>query len=145
MSDSEIRDSHNNNSIVINDDTELNVSTEHQLYLKYHQSELDHNEKLLKHCLILVWVGVGMLVTGLIFSIITGKSQNFVLFAGVFVDLFSGGIITLVNKSADSKQRYFETISRSENEKNLIAELKSIDGEDKKVELLGKIIDAHYR
>lgn len=125
--------------------TELNISQEHKLYLKYHQSEIDHNERILKHCLVFMWIGVAVLIAGFIVSVITGKNQMTAFAAGAFVDLFSGGIITLVNKSSDSKQKYFESINSAENEQRLIDELEHIDDPERKADLLGRIIDGHYR
>lgn len=134
----------NSNTTIKRADSSIRISPEHQLYMHYHESEINHNEKLSKHCLWLMWIGVGILIISLVFYAITGRDIINAVIAGAFVDIFSGGVIALVNKSSENKHKYFESISNSETEQRLINEMSLIDDPNKKAELLGKIIDGHY-
>ena len=57
-----------------------------------------------------------LLIIGLVISVIT-KQDLLPLIPGAFVDLFSGTMIYLVNKSSENKQNYFKNLTLVEHER----------------------------
>ncbi|WP_027869787.1 hypothetical protein [Eubacterium sp. AB3007] len=122
-----------------------NKRNEDNLYLRYHESELSHNDTIIKHCIWFLRIGIVFIGIGLLISWCKGSPQWFPLASGGFVELFSGGMIGLINKSSDNKLKYYESLSKSRSENRLIDIVNELDDDAEKYKLLGKIINGHYR
>lgn len=72
----------------------------------YHKSEIDQNALIIKHAIRMIWVGIILVAAGLFFSAFTNVSLLSTL-PGAFIDIFSGAMIYMVDKSSASKQKYF--------------------------------------
>ena len=59
---------------------------------------------------------------------------------GAFVDLFSGTMLHLINKSSESKQKYFNELAKDEREQRLIDELHEISDIEYRKEMLSEMI-----
>ena len=92
---------------MLQEKSKINTNDENpSLSVKYHESEIEQNGIIIKNAIKMMWVGCALLTFGLVLSVIT-NSDWITLIPGAFVDIFSGGILYLVNKSSESKQRYF--------------------------------------
>ena len=96
----------------LNEKKEINVSNSYESYSlsrRYHNSEIVSYEKIIHNAIGMIWVGILMIFVGMITAIfVSGASKILMVLPGAFVDIFSGTMIHLVNKSSESKQKYFE-------------------------------------
>ena len=74
-----------------------------------------------------------------------GATKIFALIPGMFVDVFSGTMIHLVNKSSESKQKYFENLTIVEHEQRIIELIHKSDDEKFRQEMVSKIVDRHCK
>ena len=92
----------------------------------------------------MIWVGIGVLIIGAISYLFTDVNI-LILISGGFIDLFSGTMIFLVNKSSSSKEKYFKDLSAQENKKNIIELITDIKDDEKKYELISQIVQNDYK
>ena len=92
---------HENKTINVNsrDDTT-------SLYVKYHESEIQQNKIIIENSVKMIWTGIILLFIGLFFTLFT-ENNFYALLPGAFIDIFSGTMIYLVNKSSETKEKYF--------------------------------------
>ena len=107
---------------------------------KYHNSEIDLNELIIKNAIKMIWVGIAMLIAGTIFAAIKEEGSWIAVIPGAFVDLFSGTMLHLINKSSESKQKYFNELAKDEREQRLIDELHEISDIEYRKEMLSEMI-----
>ena len=81
---------------------------------------------------------------GLILAIFADASWVSLL-PGAFVDLFSGTMIYLVNKSSENKQKYFENLTIVEHEERIIELINTSENVEFKEKMINKIVDRHCR
>ncbi len=111
---------------------------------KYHQSEIDQNNMIIRNAIRMIWVGIVLLFISLLLSISQGG--NWVtLIPGVFIDVFSGTMIYLVNKSSENKQKYFDKLNTVEHEERIIELIHTINDEQFKQEMINKIVYRHCK
>lgn len=130
---------------VIYDDNTLNINDrEYSLSAKYHDSEIEQNALIIKNSVNMIWVGIALLFIGLLISVFCEK--NIIpLIPGAFVDIFAGTMIHLVNKSSESKQKYFENLTVVEHEKRIISLIHKSDNKKFQEEMINKIVDKHCK
>ncbi len=133
------------NQYTLNESQEIKNSIgNYSLSTKYHQSEIGLNAKLINSTIKMIWVGIFLLAIGLIISIFT--DQNFIsLIPGAFIDIFSGTIIHLVNKSSENKQKYFENLSLVEHEERIIELIHNSNNSEFKETMISKLVDKHCK
>lgn len=137
--------SENNKTALVDKVRQINYRPgEYSLSDKYHKSEIDLNKKIIINAICMIWVGIAMLVGGTILAVKCGGTAWLAVIPGAFVDLFSGTMLHLINKSSESKQQYFNELSREEREQRLIEEIRDIQDEELKKELYAKIIEEIY-
>lgn len=117
-----------------------NAVANSSLSAKYHQSEIEQNAKVINHSILMIWVGIALLAIGMFLS--TNSEQGiFVLIPGAFIDIFSGTMIHLVNKSSETKHKYFENLSVTEQQQRLLELIESSDDSQFKKEMLSKFVE----
>lgn len=138
-----------NERYIISDEKQLNISESSKKYslsTKYHDSEIEQNRTIMYNAVIMIWVGIILIFVGMIFSLFTsGAAKIFTLIPGIFVDVFSGTMIHLVNKSSESKQKYFENLTIVEHEQRIIELIHKSDDEKFRQEMVSKIVDRHCK
>ena len=81
------------NNHVLNGSQKINNSEGNiSLSARYHTSTIDQNNKIVSNAIKMIWVGIFLLIIGLVISVIT-KQDLLPLIPGAFVDLFSGTMI----------------------------------------------------
>ena len=133
---------------IVGDERKLNISTSPQTYelsTKYHASEIVLNETLIKSAIKMIWAGILLIFIGIVSAIFCDKSFDLlILVAGAFVDVFSGTMIHLVNKSSESKQNYFEKLTVVEHEQRIIGLIKETNSTNSfQCKMVSKIVDNH--
>lgn len=88
------------NNHILNESPEINNSDgDFSLSTKYPESAINQNDKIVNNAIKMIWVGIILLLVGLIISVFT--KQNLIpMIPGAFVDIFSEMMIYLVNKSS---------------------------------------------
>ena len=138
-----------NERYIISDEKKLNISESSENYslsTKYHYSEIEQNRTIMYNAVIMIWVGIVLIFLGMIFALfMNGATKIFALIPGMFVDVFSGTMIHLVNKSSESKQKYFENLTIVEHEQRIIELIHTSDDEKFRQEMVSKIVDRHCK
>ena len=139
--DMEINTTENNKPYSLKNQKSINYRQgKYALSRKYHNSEIDLNELIIKNAIKMIWVGIAMLIAGTIFAAIKEEGSWIAVIPGAFVDLFSGTMLHLINKSSESKQKYFNELAKDEREQRLIDELHEISDIEYRKEMLSEII-----
>lgn len=130
---------------VIQENSDININqNDYTLTTQYHQSEIEQNKMIMLNAVIMIWVGILILFIGLILTVKTDIGWLSLL-PGAFVDLFSGTMIYLVNKSSEHKQKYFEKLTTVEHEERIIELINQIESKEFKEAMIAKIVDRHCK
>ena len=133
------------NNHVLNGSQKINNSEGNiSLSARYHTSTIDQNNKIVSNAIKMIWVGIFLLIIGLVISVIT-KQGLLPLIPGAFVDLFSGTMIYLVNKSSENKQNYFKNLTLVEHEERIIELIDKSDNLKFKEDMITKIVEKHCK
>jgi hypothetical protein len=133
------------NNHVLNGSQKINNSEGNiSLSARYHTSTIDQNNKIVSNAIKMIWVGIFLLIIGLVISVIT-KQDLLPLIPGAFVDLFSGTMIYLVNKSSENKQNYFKNLTLVEHEERIIELIDKSDNLKFKEDMITKIVEKHCK
>ena len=133
------------NNHVLNGSQKINNSEGNiSLSARYHTSTIDQNNKIVSNAIKMIWVGIFLLIIGLVISVIT-KQDLLPLIPGAFVDLFSGTMIYLVNKSSENKQNYFKNLTLLEHEERIIELIDKSDNLKFKEDMITKIVEKHCK
>lgn len=133
------------NNHVLNGSQKINNSEGNiSLSARYHTSTIDQNNKIVSNAIKMIWVGIFLLIIGLVISVIT-KQDLLPLIPGAFVDLFSGIMIYLVNKSSENKQNYFKNLTLVEHEERIIELIDKSDNLKFKEDMITKIVEKHCK
>ena len=139
--DMEINTTENNKPYSLKNQKSINYRQgKYALSRKYYNSEIDLNELIIKNAIKMIWVGIAMLIAGTIFAAIKEEGSWIAVIPGAFVDLFSGTMLHLINKSSESKQKYFNELAKDEREQRLIDELHEISDIEYRKEMLSEMI-----
>lgn len=111
---------------------------------RYHHSAIDQNDTIVSNAIKMIWVGIFLLMIGLLVSIFI-KQDLIPLVPGAFVDIFSGTMIYLVNKSSENKQNYFKELTLVEHEERIIELIDKSDNPKFKEEMITKLVDRHCK
>ena len=138
-----IKTTKNDDNTRIHNDTGLNVSTSStQLYLKYHISEIEHNDKVYTTFIWLVWAGFLVIVVGIIACFTNHITSGVLISAsGLLTEFISGIVIVILDKIAKSKLEYYKQLSFDEERKNLLEVIQNLNSEDQKTSLLKELVE----
>lgn len=114
------------------------------LSAKYHTSTIEQNNTIVNNAIKMIWVGIFLLLIGLIISVFT-KQDLFPLVPGAFVDVFSGTMIHLANKSSENKENYFKELTLVEHEERIIELIDKSDDLKFKEDMIAKLVDRHCK
>lgn len=134
--------SNNDENTRIPNNIGLNVSTSStQLYLRYHISEIEHNDKVYTSFIWLVWAGFLVIVVGIIACFTNHITAGILISAsGLLTEFISGIVIVILDKSAKSKLEYYKQLSFDEEQKNLLEVIQNLNSEDQKTPLLTELV-----
>ena len=138
-----INASKNDDNTRIHNNTSLKVSTPStQLYLQYHRSEIEHNNKVYTTFIWLVWAGFLVLVAGIIACFTNHITSGILISAsGLLTEFISGIVITILDKSVKSKLEYYKQLSFDEELKKLLEVIQNLNSEEQKITLLKEFVD----
>ena len=111
---------------------------------EYHDRELKQNEKIINEAIKMIWFGIFLLAAGMIISVFKENSW-FAMLPGAFVEIFSGTMLCLVNKSEAGKQKYFEELIDMEHEKSFLEELRNIEDPELKKNILTEMAKKYHK
>lgn len=112
----------------------------------YHQEEIKQNKAIVTNAIIMIWVGIGLIIASFIVYVFKlTDSLLTVALCGCFIDLFSGTILYIFNKSNENKQSYFKDLSNNETEDKIIELVKSLGTDQNKEELIKLLIEKRYK
>lgn len=112
----------------------------------YHKEEIEQNKMIVKNAIFMIWTGISLIIASFVVyvckltdSLVAGT------ICGCFIDLFSGTILYLFNKSNKNKQSYFKDLSNNENEDKIISLVESMNDDKMKEDLIKKLINKHFQ
>lgn len=112
------------------------------IYLEYHESEIQQNEKIYKLARAIIWTGFGVMMLGVL-ACFLGQTTPAILTAsaGVITELISGTILAFLSQTSKSKQNYYKQLSFDQECNKYIKVIQSLNvDDDKKAEMLGELI-----
>ena len=142
---------HDNSQLVVVDSCKNNTIHEQQLnitnddssgiYLKYHKSEIEQNEKIYRLARVIIWLGFIVMVIG-IFACFLGEITSAILTttAGILTEGISGIVLSFLSQSSKSKQEYYKELALDEECNKYMKTIKELD-EKNKVVMLEKLIN----
>lgn len=113
---------------------------------EYHKEEIELNKMIVKNAIHMIWVGIILIITS--FIVYVCKLTDTLVagtICGCFIDLFSGTILYLFNKSNENKQSYFKDLSNNEKEEKIIGLVESMKDEKIKEKLIENLINEHFK
>lgn len=124
----------------------LNISSTPRLISKYHEQEMNQNEKIVTNAIWMIWAGIVLIfISFFVYTMGITKELATGALCGGFIDLFSATILYLFNKSSDTKREYFNNLSNMENEKLLIEIIKESEDENFRNEMVKKLVNKHCK
>lgn len=133
----------------IDEDKELIVNNNNHddfsLTTKYHVSEIEQNRIIILNAIGMIWVGIILIIYATMNAVEKESAITFVtVVSGALIDLFSVGIINLVNKSSDTKQKYFENLSVMDHEREIMKFTENADNDFKR-KMVEKLVEKHCK
>lgn len=112
----------------------------------YHIEEIKQNRMIVINAIVMIWVGIILIIASFIVYVLKlTESLVTLTLCGCFIDLFSGTILYLFNKSNENKQNYFKDLSNNENEERIIRLVESTNDDKMKEELIKKLMNKHFQ
>ena len=136
----------NNNNEIKNNDNKISIHSSPTIISEYHQDAIKQSDLIVKNAIFMIWVGI-LLIVGSFVVYAMGLTKDLVVgtISGSFIDIFSGTILFLFNKTDKDKQNYFNDLEKTENERRFIELIRNLNDEELKKELLTKIVDSNYK
>ena len=113
---------------------------------QYHKEEIEQNKMIVKNAIFMIWIGILLIIAS--FIVYVCKITDTLVagtICGCFIDLFSGTILYLFNKSNENKQNYFKDLSNNENEERIIKLVEDMKDDKLKEELIKKLMNKHFQ
>ena len=135
-------DNENNNEEVKN----ISIQSSPTLISEYHQDAIKQSDMIVKNAIFMIWIGI-LLIVGSFVVYAMGLTKDLVVgtISGSFIDIFSGTILYLFNKTDKDKQNYFNNLAKVENDRKFMDLIQNLNDEELKKELLTKIVDSNYK
>ena len=113
---------------------------------EYHKEEIHQNKMIVKNAICMIWVGILLIIASFIVYVLK-ITETLVAgtICGCFIDLLSATLLYIFNKSNENKQSYFNNLSYNENEERIIKLVEDIGDNQLKKELIGRLMDEHYK
>lgn len=117
-------------------------SSGQSLSAKYHDSEIDNNNKIIKAAVRMLWAGIVVIAFGIIFAIYEKTSSaQLTCISGVIMEFISGAVFGVVGVSTRSKQKYYTQLAKAEERERLLQEINSCQNQKTREKLLEKLVD----
>lgn len=136
-------------NVITKDNKEGKVKIEYSPKLdsgEYHKEEIEQNKMIVKNAICMIWIGITLIIASFIVyvckltdSLVAGT------ICGCFIDVFSGTILYLFNKSNENKQNYFRDLSNNENVEKIIGLVENMNDDKIKEELIRKLINKYFQ
>lgn len=113
---------------------------------EYHKEEIEQNKMIVKNAIWMIWIGIVLIIAS--FIVYACKITDTLVagtICGCFIDLFSGTILYIFNKSNENKQNYFKNLSNNENEERIIKLVEDMKDDKLKEELIKKLMNKHFQ
>ena len=113
---------------------------------QYHKEEIEQNKMIVKNAIFMIWIGILLIIAS--FIVYVCKITDTLVagtICGCFIDLFSGTILYLFNKSNENKQNYFKDLSNNENKERIIKLVEDMKDDKLKEELIKKLMNKHFQ
>lgn len=135
-------DNESNNEEVKN----ISIQSSPTLISEYHQDAIKQSDMIVKNAIFMIWIGI-LLIVGSFVVYAMGLTKDLVVgtISGSFIDIFSGTILYLFNKTDKDKQNYFNNLAKVENDRKFMDLIQNLNDEELKKELLTKIVDSNYK
>ena len=141
----------NNSETTISSSSKLNTTNidddNLKVYLNYHQSEIEQNQKIYKLARAIIWTGFGVMMLGVVASFF-GITTSAILTtsAGVVTEIISGTILAVLSQSTKSKKEYYKQLSLDRECDKYIRLIQDMSlSDDKKMEILNKLIENYSK
>ena len=98
------------------------------LLKRYHGNEQKINTRIINNAIGMIWAGIIIIAFGIGMAFMKeGISTGIIsLVSGAVIELISGTILVLAKYEMNSKDKYFETLSKTEDHRQLIDFINSI-------------------
>lgn len=107
----------------------------------YHQNEQTINKVIIYNLIVMTWVGLSLIVFAVIWSCIKNRDPNVIILAsGAIIEIVSGGLLVLAKREMDSRDKFFEALSKSEEHKELVKVINSIPDETTRIQCMKEYI-----
>ena len=127
-----------NNGIVFNNQKDISLQAQ------YHLDELELNKKIVNTMIFLIIIGVLAIVFGLVMSYFGVTTVSTLSCAsGIVLDISSGIVFWLINKTTSNKYAYFNRLSLSDERDKYIEILERQPNIKFQEKMLKKLIDTH--
>ena len=94
----------------------------------YYKNEQSSNDLIVNHTIGMCWAGIGIIVFAVFLSIFKGIDVGVItLVSGGVVDVISGTILVLAKHSLKSKDKYFKTLSATDERSRMMEFINSIE------------------
>ncbi len=142
---SNIKISNNDNEIKDNS-YDIEIQSSPTLIAEYNEDAIRQSNLIIKNAIFMIWVGI-LLIIGSFVVYAVGLTKDLVVgtISGSFIDIFSGTILYLFNKTDQDKQNYFNNLAKMENDRKFMDLIRDSKDEEFKKEILSKLIDSNYK
>lgn len=137
----------NSSEIEISSQQKLNTTSNEydnpNLYINYHQSEIEQNEKMHKLARIIILIGFLVTIIGIILCFLGLLIPSIITTSvGIITEAISCTIMILIDQSDKRKKEYYKQLSFDREFDIYINIVRNISlDNDKKAEILNKLID----
>ena len=102
------------------------------LLKRYHGNEQKINTRIINNAIGMIWAGIIIIAFGIGMAFMKeGISTGIIsLVSGAVIELISGTILVLAKYEMNSKDKYFETLSKTEDHRQLIDFINSIQNDE---------------
>lgn len=130
-------------STSINGHNNLNVSNSkpYTIYAKYHESEIEQNEKICNTARWIIWAGFLVIIVGIVLSFFEKVTPALIAtISGVIIEFISSTIFIFLTKSSKNKLEYYKQLSFDEECNKYLNAANTIEEKDR-VPLINKLAD----
>lgn len=111
---------------------------------QYHGNEQKLNKRIVNHAIAMIWVGIAIVVFGIIMVCLKGMTTGIItLVSGAIVEFISGTILVLAKYEINSKDKYFETLSKTQEQNNLMNFINSIENDETRAKCQQQYIEKY--
>lgn len=112
-----------------------------RLLEKYHTNEQNLNKIIIYNIIVMLWVGMFLIVFSTICTVLQDTDPNIItLVSGAIIEIVSGTLLILAKHEINSRDRFFDTLSKSEELRRLALIINSIPDENLRAQCMKEYI-----